>query len=169
MGAPGRLGHVVLHLGVLAHHLGDDAVVELLRHRVHVAVQLVRRDRLRVDRAVERAAAAHVERRLRLRERLPHLRLRRARRTQDEHTVAHAQQLGERDGLRDEALVGLQRVARIVEHLVHGGRQRGVGLLRAVDLGEEVVDQAEEDADVGKVELGQVCERRRSRNPPLGP
>ena len=64
-----------LALGEVAHDLGNDAVVGLLGHRVHVAVELVRGDCLWVERRHLGHATVGVDRGLRARERLPHLRL----------------------------------------------------------------------------------------------
>eukprot|EP00966_Prymnesium_polylepis_P156548 3617100-Prymnesium_polylepis.1 len=69
------LGHLRLgrELVEVAHDLGDHAVVRLLGDRVHVAVQLVRRHRLRVEGVVHGPAAALLQVRLRGREGLPQL------------------------------------------------------------------------------------------------
>ena len=70
------LGHIRVlvigrHCSEVAHNLGDYAVVRLLGHRVHVAVELVGGDGLRVEWIVQRVTAAHGREGLRRGERLP--------------------------------------------------------------------------------------------------
>ena len=73
-----ELGHGARVLRKGTHDERDDAVVRVLGHGVHVAVEVVGGARLRVEARHERAAAALLELRLRVDERLPQLRLGRA-------------------------------------------------------------------------------------------
>ena len=155
--------------GEFAHDLGDDAIVRLLGHWVHVAVELVGGDGLRVERIELRLAAAHLEVRLRGSKGLPQFRLGRARRAEHEDAVAHRERLLQVDGLLDEGILRLELrpaavlaprhpvgLARVGDDVADGGGELGVDDGRALELGEEVIDEREEDAKVGLHELGKV-------------
>ena len=143
---------------------------------MHKAVEVVRGDRLRVKRVDESGAVSdcrcarcrvYGEVGLRRLERLPHARLARAGAAEREDAMANAEKLSQVDRLADKDVLRLELKPLLVpvldvdlvlfEHIPDSFGHDRIGLLgRVLHLGEDVVDEAEEDTHVSVDELGHV-------------